>query len=100
MYEVLITTTYQKWFQSLSDAKTRSRIDSRIFRLSEGNPGDVKPVGDGVSEMRLDFGPGYRIYFTRRGKAFVILLAGGDKGSQSKDIEVAKGLAQALKEKA
>ena len=56
-------------------------------------------MGDGVSEMRLDFGPGYRIYFTRRGEAFVILLAGGDKGSQSKDIEIAKGLAQALKEK-
>ena len=77
--------------------ETRSRIDSGIFRLSEGNPGAVKPVGDGVSEMRLDFGPGYRIYFTRQGEAFVILLAGG--GSQSKDIEVAKGLARALKEK-
>ncbi len=99
MYEVLSTATYQRWFHNLSDAKTRSRIDSRIFRLSEGNPGDAKPVGEGVSEMRLDFGPGYRIYFTRQGDAIVILLAGGDKGSQSKDIEVAKGLAKVLKEK-
>ncbi len=68
MYEVLSTATYQKWFQGFSDAKTRSRIDSRIFRLSNGNLGDVKPVGDGVSEMRLDFGPGYRIYFKLKEK--------------------------------
>lgn len=72
------------------------RIDIRIRRLSLGNPGDVRPVGGGVSEMRIDYGPGYRVYFVRRGEAVIVLLAGGDKGSQSRDIRRARELAREL----
>jgi putative addiction module killer protein len=80
------------------DDRARARIEVRIYRLSLGNPGDVKPVGEGVSEMRVDYGPGYRVYLTRRGKDIVILLCGGDKRTQSKDIATAKALARHLKE--
>jgi putative addiction module killer protein len=79
-------------------AQAKARIDARIRRLSLGNPGDVKPVGEGVSEMRIDHGPGCRLYFTRVGTAVVILLVGGDKGSQARDIEAAKRMARELKE--
>ena len=78
----------------MRDIKARARILVRIERLAMGNPGDVKPVGEGVSEMRIDYGPGYRIYFKQRGQKLIILLAGGDKRTQSKDIHVAYELSR------
>ena len=94
MAEVRQTEVYARWFRRLRDREARDRIDKRIRRLSLGNAGDVRPVGEGVSEMRIDYGPGYRIYFTRRGATAVILLAGGDKSSQRSDIERAIELAR------
>lgn len=96
MIEVWQTDQYARWFDGLQDREARARILVRIRRLSLGNPGDVRPVGEGVSEMRVDYGPGYRIYFVSRGELLVILLAGGDKRTQSRDIEVARELARAL----
>lgn len=96
MIEIRQTETYAKWFAGLRDRQARARINTRIRRLSLGNPGDVKPVGEGVSELRLDYGPGYRVYFVQRGEYLVILLAGGDKGSQKRDIETALKLARDL----
>ena len=90
------TEVYARWFRRLRDREARVRIDSRLRRLSLGNPGDVRPVGEGVSEIRIDYGPGYRVYFLQRGQLLVVLLAGGDKDSQERDIrrtqELAKGL--------
>jgi putative addiction module killer protein len=94
--EVRQTEHYAKWFASLRDRAARVRIDIRVRRLSLGNPGDVKPVGDGVSELRIDHGPGYRVYFFQQGSEFILLLAGGDKSSQDADIRRAKALAQEL----
>ena len=94
MIEVLQTEEYSKWFDSLRDRQARMRIDIRIRRLSLGNSGDVKPVGEGVSELRIDFGPGYRIYFIQKGQTLIILLAGGTKGTQEKDIRQAIELAK------
>ena len=85
-----------EWRAGLRDSVARKRIGARIDRLSFGNFGDVKPVGDGVSELRLDFGPGYRIYFAQRGDVLVVLLCGGDKSSQRRDITNAKQMAQEL----
>lgn len=96
MLEVRQTTTYADWFLSLRDRTAKSRINIRIRRLSLGNPGDVKPVGEGVSELRVDYGPGYRIYFIKKADLYVVLLAGGDKSSQSADINKAKALAREL----
>jgi putative addiction module killer protein len=96
MIEIRQTEVYSSWFNNLHDKQARARIDVRIRRLSLGNPGDVKPVGGGVSELRIDYGPGYRVYFTQRGHTLVILLAGGDKRTQSKDIEKALSLAREL----
>jgi putative addiction module killer protein len=90
------TDEYARWFTALRDRQARARIDARIRRLSLGNPGDVKPVGVGVSELRIDYGPGYRVYFTQRGQALVVLLAGGDKRTQSRDIKLAQTLAREL----
>jgi putative addiction module killer protein len=98
MIQIQQTEAYANWFSGLRDRIARARIDVRIRRLSLGNAGDVKPVGDGVSELRIDFGPGYRVYFTLRGREIVILLAGGDNFSQSKDIKTALRLAKNLKE--
>ena len=95
--EVRQTEVYARWITGLGDDRARARIEIRIFRLSLGNAGDVKPVGEGVSELRIDHGPGYRVYFARRGKAVVILLCGGDKRTQSKDIATAQTLARQLK---
>jgi putative addiction module killer protein len=96
MLEVRQTTTYSDWFGALRDRVAKVRIDIRIRRLSLGNPGDVKPVGEGISEMRVDYGPGYRIYFVQKGSEYIVLLAGGDKSSQDRDIRQAKALARDL----
>lgn len=96
MIDVLETDTFSDWFASLRDRSGRNRIEARIVRLRNGNTGDVSPVGEGVSELRIHHGPGYRVYFVRRGKALVILLCGGDKGSQAWDIAKAKELASTL----
>lgn len=82
----------------LADATAKAKIAARIDRLALGNPGDVEPVGEGVSELRIHYGPGYGIYFTRRGKAIVVLLCGGDKKTQDKDIKTAKSLAEDLED--
>jgi putative addiction module killer protein len=91
--EVRQTETYAKWFKSLRDRNAKDRIDVRIFRLQAGNFGDVKSVGEGVRELRIDYGPGYRVYFVQRGEVLVILLCGGDKRTQNRDIGTAKKLA-------
>jgi putative addiction module killer protein len=96
MIEVRQTEEYSEWFANLRDKQARARINVRIRRLSLGNPGDVKPVGEGVSELRIDYGTGYRVYFLQRGREVVILLAGGDKRTQQKDIEIALELARNL----
>jgi putative addiction module killer protein len=96
MLEIRQTEVYSDWFNSLRDRQARARIDVRIRRLSLGNPGDIKPVGEGVSELRIDYGPGYRVYFVQHGQTLVILLAGGDKRSQDKDINIARELARKL----
>lgn len=98
MFQLRRTDEYVEWIDSLRDVMGRARILVRVERLAAGNPGDVRPVGEGVSELRMDFGPGYRVYYTQRGRELVILLAGGDKSSQSKDIETALRLARNLKE--
>jgi putative addiction module killer protein len=94
--DVRETEVYAKWFSSLKDRVARTRIDIRIRRLTLGNFGDVKPVGSGVSELRVDYGPGYRIYFVKRGESLIILLAGGDKRTQDRDIHTAIKLAREL----
>ncbi len=94
--EIRQTEVYARWFASLRDPQTRARINVRIRRLSLGNPGDVRPVGEGVSELRIDYGPGYRVYFVQRGRTLVVLLAGGDKGTQDRDIKTALDLAREL----
>jgi putative addiction module killer protein len=96
MVEVRKTALFTSWLAKLRDQNAKGRIVSRISRLEQGNPGDVKSVGGGVSEMRVDYGPGYRIYYSARGSTVVILLCGGDKRSQDADIEKAKSLAQDL----
>ena len=96
MIEVRQTEVFTAWFAGLRDHQARARITVRIRRLSLGNPGDVKPVGGGVSEMRIDYGPGYRVYFARRGDLVVVLLCGGDKHGQSRDIARAIELARGL----
>lgn len=96
MFQIRKTDVYSKWIDQLKDIKGRAKILARVERLAVGNPGDVGPVGEGVSELRIDFGPGYRVYFKKKGKEIVILLAGGDKDSQIRDIQVAKELARNL----
>ena len=96
MIEIRQTEVYAQWFESLRDRMARVRINTRIRRLSLGNPGDVKPVSESVSELRIDYGPGYRVYFAQRGALLVILLAGGDKRTQDKDIKTALKLARNL----
>ena len=96
MIEIRQTDLYARWFERLRDDRAKARVLVRIRRLSLGNPGDARPVGEGVSELRVDYGPGYRVYFTRRGESLVILLTGGDKASQASDIEAARRLASNL----
>jgi len=94
--EVRKTTQFAAWIDGLRDLDGRARILARIERLAAGNPGDSAPVGGGVVELRIDCGPGYRVYFIRRGRALVVLLAGGDKGSQRRDISLAQRLAKGI----
>lgn len=96
MVEIRKTKVFAQWLDDLNDLRARARVQVRIERLAAGIPGDVKPVGEGVSEMRIDCGPGYRVYFTRRGRDVVILLAGGDKRTQVGDIKTALRLARNL----
>ena len=98
MIEIRETDVYHEWFETLKDKRVKARIDIRIRRVSLGNYGDVRPVGKGVSELRIDYGPGYRVYFLRRGNIVVILLCGGDKSTQATDIRLAQELAEALDE--
>lgn len=96
MIETQQTESFAKWFAGLRDLVARKRINNRLTLLEGGHFGDVKALGDKVSELRIDHGPGYRLYFTRRGEALVLLLVGGDKGSQDRDIAKAKEMAAAL----
>jgi putative addiction module killer protein len=90
------TREYQDWFDSLQDKQVKTRILVRIDRLQDGNAGDVAPVGEGVSELRLHFGSGWRVYYTERNSQIIILLAGGNKSTQAKDIKLAQTLARNL----
>ena len=96
MIEVRKTSEFALWLDDLRDIQARARIQARIERLAAGNPGDVKPVGEGVSELRIDYGPGYRVYFIQKGFVSIILLAGGDKSTQARDIKTALRLSRNL----
>ena len=98
MVEIRRTDAYDRWFRRLRDRNAREVINVRIRRLREGRAGDARSVGEGVSELRVHYGPGYRIYFTRRGRRLVILLAGGDKDSQERDIRTARSLARGVRQ--
>ena len=94
--EIRITEIFSRWLNGLKDIRARARIQVRIERLTSGNAGDVRPVGEGVSELRINYGPGYRVYYIRQGQNIIILLAGGDKRTQSTDIQTAQNLARNL----
>ena len=96
MAEIRKTDTFSKWIDGLQDIRARARVQARIERLAHGNLGDVKPVGEGVSELRIDYGPGYRVYFKKIGNVVVVLLAGGSKKTQARDIKTALRLANNL----
>ncbi|SFI39809.1 putative addiction module killer protein [Collimonas sp. OK307] len=98
MLEISLSNVFKDWLRYLRDVQGKAKILTRIRSVSLGNLGDVEPVGEGVSELRIHCGPGYRIYFTKRGKAMVLLLVGGDKSSQKKDIKLARQMAKSLKE--
>ncbi len=92
--EVRQTDVFDRWFRKLRDRQAKARIQVRIDRLALGLAGDVKPIGEGISELRIDYGPGYRIYFVRHGEAVLVLLTGGDKTTQTRDIGAAFALAR------
>jgi putative addiction module killer protein len=96
MLEIRKTEIFAKWLDNIPDIRARARILVRIERLAAGNHGDVEPVGEGVSELRIDYGPGYRVYYKKQGRTVIILLAGGDKHSQAKDIKATLRLARNL----
>jgi len=98
MIEVRKTDAFAEWLDRLRDIQARARVQARIERLAAGNPGDVEPIGEGVSELRINYGPGYRVYFKQRGRQIIILLAGGDKNTQAKDIKAALRLSRHLSE--
>ena len=93
MLQIVQTEVFSIWLEQLRDVRAKAKIAARVQRLGLGNPGDVAPIGDGVSELRIHYGPGYRVYFTKQGKTSVVLLCGGDKGSQAAYIKRAKALA-------
>ncbi|WP_042250946.1 type II toxin-antitoxin system RelE/ParE family toxin [Paracoccus sp. PAMC 22219] len=93
MVEMIRSATFDRWLMGLRDRRAVARIAARLDRLASGNSGDAEPVGDGVSELRIHYGPGYRVYFLRRGPVLIVLLCGGDKSSQERDITQAKALA-------
>ncbi|WP_096699886.1 type II toxin-antitoxin system RelE/ParE family toxin [Polaromonas sp. AER18D-145] len=98
MFEIIKTEVFERWLLGLKDRSARIRVLVRIDRLADGNPGDSKSVRDGISELRIDHGPGYRVYFTRRGPVVIVLLVGGDKRSQDADIERAIAMAKDWKD--
>ncbi|WP_133717753.1 type II toxin-antitoxin system RelE/ParE family toxin [Methylocaldum gracile] len=98
MIEIRKTDVFAQWLDGLRDIQARARVQARIERLAAGNSGDVEPVGEGVSELRINYGPGYRVYFKKRGRELIILLAGGDKSTQAMDIKAALRLARNLSE--
>lgn len=98
MVEVIKSETFDRWLGKLKDRRVAARVQVRIDRLAAGNPGDVKPVGGGVSELRIDYGPGYRVYYLREGARLILLLSGGDKSSQGNDIKDALRIASEWKE--
>ena len=97
MTELIRSATFDRWLSGLRDRRAVARIAARLDRLAGGNPGDAQPVGDGVSELRINYGPGYRVYFIQRGPVLIILLCGGDKSSQDRDIKQANALAEQWK---
>ena len=96
MIEIRKTDLFAKWIDSLSDIRAKARILVRIERLAAGNPGDARAVGEGISELRINYGPGYRVYYKKVGQTLIVLLAGGDKRTQSRDIKAAKRLVEGL----
>ena len=98
MYELRLTAEFRSWLYALADSRARARIVQRIERFEMGNPGDVVPVGDGVSEMRIHYGPGYRVYYMQSGRTVYVLLCAGDKSTQSRDIKLAKAMAKELRQ--
>ena len=98
MYEIRKTDVFVRWLDNLGDRRGRAKILARLDRVAEGNLGDTKPVGEGVAELRIPFGPGYRMYYTKRRNIVIILLLGGDKSTQEKDIKRAIQMAQHLEE--
>ncbi|WP_086135698.1 type II toxin-antitoxin system RelE/ParE family toxin [Methylocaldum sp. SAD2] len=96
--ELIKSSTFDHWLRGLKDRRAVARIQARLDRLASGNPGDIKPVGEGISEMRINYGPGYRVYFMQRGPVVVVLLCGGDKSSQDRDIACAKVIAAQWKD--
>lgn len=98
MFELRTTERFDTWLRGLKDLRARARIEVRLDRLALGNAGDAKSVGESVKELRIDYGPGYRVYYLQLGRSIVVLLCGGDKRSQGRDIEAAKALARRLKE--
>ena len=94
--EVRKTEVYAQWLDGLRDVRARARVLVRVERLAAGNPGDVRPVGEGVSELRIDYGPGYRVYFKKQGRMILVLLVGGDKRTQGRDVRTALRLARNL----
>jgi putative addiction module killer protein len=98
MIEIRKTEIFSKWFDGLKDRRAKARIQARIDRVEMGNFGDVAPVGEGVSELRIFYGPGYRVYFIQRGSVIVILLSGGAKSTQTSDIRQAKEIAKQIED--
>lgn len=96
MLTIRKTGVFAHWLDSMADVRAKARVLVRMDRLADGNPGDTRPVGDGVMELRIDYGPGYRVYYIRQGRDMVVLLAGGDKSSQPRDIAAARCLAENL----
>ena len=99
MIEIIRSDTFDRWLRKLRDPQAKARVEMRVRRLSLGNAGDVRPVGDGLSEMRIDYGPGYRVYYLQQGSVLILLLCGGDKRTQQRDIERARTIAEEWNER-